>query len=186
MKLILAAAVAILLLSLPALADVAAPATTTIVTTTGVPPVVIPWGDWLDAAITQVVLPILAMIVSALVAWAATFLPASLRAFVTEKNTKAVDQLLTNAVANGLKQVDAEAQGKTLNVAVGSKAVAQATQYALDHGAPYLIKWAGGAEGIQQKIVARLPVPASVATTSSALPFVSIPPVAATPGSPNS
>jgi hypothetical protein len=200
MKLFLAALVALSLLVLPVLpafADaaatpaqvvtvqtspssggLAAPAagSTTTTVTTAPATVVIPWGDWLDAAIQQVVLPLLATVIAGLVAWASAFLPASLRALVNAKNTAAVEQLLVPAISTGIKKIAADASGKTLDVAVGSAVVAEATQYALDHGPDYLIKWAGGAEGIRQKIIARLPVTTAPIPSPSPLPSVAIRP----------
>lgn len=120
------------------------------------PPVTVPWGDWIDAGITQVILPILGTVITAAVLWASQYLPASLRAYVTAKNTAALNQLLVPAIATGFKDVATAVEGKTLSFSVGSPEVSSALQYALDHGASYLVKWAGGPEGIQQKIVARV------------------------------
>jgi len=118
----------------------------------------IPWGNWLDAFIAQIILPILSVLIVSAVAWAAKFLPASLRAYATTKNTAAVEQLLGKAISFGLTKVEGAAAGQTLTVPVGSSVLATSAQYAVDHGPTWLLNWAGGEQGIREKILARLPI----------------------------
>lgn len=143
MKLLIAAALALAVCS-PAFAD----ANT----------VSAPWGNWVSAGIEQVVLPILAAVLLALLTWAAKFLPASLRAYATTKNTAAVEQLLEKAISFGLKKVAGASAGQSLTLTLGSDVLAQAAQYAIDHGPGWLLDWAGGEDGIRQKILARLDI----------------------------
>lgn len=184
MKLFLAALVALSLLVLPALADATpapapasqvvtvqtapttglAPSTaagsTTTTVTTAAPAVVIPWGDWLDAAINQVVIPLLSVVVLSLITIAgaklAPLLPTWLQGMVNAKNTTALEQLIVPAIATGLKSVGSSVNGETVSIPVQSQAVATAADYAVAHGSAALVKWAGGPEGIKQKIEARL------------------------------
>ena len=156
MKLILASLIALALFAVPAFAD---PAVTTTTTTVSVP-----WGEWLSTGIEQIIIPILATVLLAILAWAAKFLPASLRAYATTKNTAAVEQLLQKAISFALNKAALASVGQSVTIPVGSAAVTDALNYAIQHGPDWLLKWAGGTTGIQQKIVARLPVTAVVVT----------------------
>jgi len=184
MKLFLATMLALALFAMPAFADaVPAPVTsgqtvtvqtaapspvgtpaaqgvTTTTVTTAPPSVSIPWGDWLDAAINQIALPLLSLVVAGLVTVAAAkitpLLPPWLRGTVNANNTAALEQLIVPALATGLKSVGADVSGKAIDVPVQSQAVATAADYAVAHGSAALVNWAGGPEGIKQKIAARL------------------------------
>lgn len=137
----------------------AAGATTTTITTAP-PAVSIPWGDWLDAAINQIVVPLLGVVVLAGLTWIgallAPLLPPALRGFVNAKNTAALEQLIVPALATGLKSVGTTVSGQQVSIPVQSQAIATAADYAVAHGSASLVKWAGGPEGIRQKIEARL------------------------------
>lgn len=122
--------------------------------------VTVPWGNWLDAFIVQIVLPILATVLLAILAWAAKFLPASLRAYATTKNTAAVEQLLQRAITFGLNMIQGAAAGQTLSVPLGSAVLATSAQYAIDHGPAWLLQVMGGEQGVREKILARLPIEA--------------------------
>lgn len=150
MKLALAGLIVLALLAGPAFADTAVTTTTTTVS--------FPWGDWISAGIEQIVLPILATVLLATLTWAAKFLPASLRAYATTKNTAAVEQLLQRAITFGLNKVEGAAQGQTLTVPVGSEVLANSAQYAIDHGPVWLLQAMGGEQGVREKILARLPI----------------------------
>jgi hypothetical protein len=134
--------------------------------------VTIPWGDWLSAFIVQVIMPILGVIIAAFVTWAvarlAPLLPAGLRSFITAQNTAAAEQLLSRAVGYALNKAALDTKGQAIAVPVGNAQVGVAVDYAVTHGAPALVDWLGGAAGIQQKIVARLP--ATSVTTPPAAP----------------
>jgi len=56
----------------------------------------------------------------------------------------------------GLNSVAGATASKTLSVHIANQAVAEAVQYAVDHGPAWLINWLGGADAIRQKIIARL------------------------------
>jgi hypothetical protein len=126
--------------------------------TTPAATVTVPWGDWLSAGIEQIVIPILAAVLLALLAWAAKFLPASLRAYATTKNTAAVEQLLQKAISFALNKAALASAGQSISVPVGSATIANALSYAVAHGPQWLLDLAGGTTGIEQKIIARLPV----------------------------
>ena len=157
-----------------AVAAPVAASTTTI--TTSAPQIIIPWGDWLDAIINQIIIPIMGAVILGFVTWAAArlapLLPANLRALVNAKNTAAIEQLLAPAIANGLKQAAANAAGQQVKLDANSPAVANAAQYAIDHGPAKLIEWAGGPQAIREKIAARIammeqaPAPTVVAVTA--------------------
>lgn len=117
--------------------------------------VTVPWGDWLvwlAGEISTVTSALVALLVSVLL----RFVPGALRAFIQDYHIKAVEQLLARSVNFGLNAVQEAAIGKTLSVPVGSKVVAVAAQYAIDHGPAWLIKWLGGADKIPGMILARL------------------------------
>lgn len=67
-----------------------------------------------------------------------------------------VELLLNNAIGYGLNAVAGAVKGKTLEVDVGNKVLAQALQYAVDNAPAWLQSWAGGPEGLAKKIWARL------------------------------
>lgn len=154
----------------PVGAPAAAGATTTTITTAP-PAVSIPWGDWLDAAINQVVIPLLGVVVLSLLTIAgariAPLLPSWLQGFVNTKNTAALEQLIVPALATGLKSVGSSVDGKAIAVPVQSAAVATAADYAVAHGSAALVKWAGGPDGIRQKIEARLAMLTTGVTASA-------------------
>lgn len=131
---------------------------TTTISTQG-PTVQIPWGNWLDAAINQIVVPILSAIVlgalSLLAIWITPLLPSWMRGIITQKNIVALDQLIVPSLATGLKAVGSDVSGKSINFGIKDAAITAAANYAIDHGSAALIKWAGGPEGIRQKIQAR-------------------------------
>lgn len=139
-------------------ASTAAGSTTTTVTTAP-PSVVVPWGDWLDAAINQVIVPILGAIVLGLLTFLGAklsqLLPPWLQGVINAKNTAALEQILVPAIATGLKSVGSDVAGQAIDVPAQSTAVANAANYAIEHGSASLVKWAGGPEGIKQKIQAR-------------------------------
>lgn len=62
------------------------------------------------------------------------------------------EQLLRNARDYALNAIEGAAKGKTLTVDVGNQVLAQAVDYAVREGAPWLVRWLGGPEGIRLKI----------------------------------
>jgi hypothetical protein len=165
MKLALAGALALaLLLAGPAFAETAVTTTTTTVS--------IPWGDWLVGVI-NFVLPIMGLVLTAMLTWAAQFLPATLKAYVNSQRINAAEQLLERGIDFGLNKVEGAAVGKSLDVAVGSQVLATSAQYAIDHGPTKLIAWLGGEDAIREKILARLnlgPEASGAAVLASAPP----------------
>lgn len=67
-----------------------------------------------------------------------------------------VETLLQNAKGYGMNAVKDATDGKSMSVDVGNKVLAEALQYALTNGSSWLLNWGGGADGIAQKIWARL------------------------------
>lgn len=124
--------------------------------------VVIPWGDWLGGILGLVAM-IAGTIASVLVAWALKFLPATLRAYIDQQRIAQVEQLLQAAITYGVNTVSGATMDKTLNIEVGNAVLAEAIQYAIDHGPAWLINWMGGEDGIRDKIISRLPLDAEAA-----------------------
>src|SRR6266705_1401406 len=94
--------------------------------------VTIPYGDWIKAATDILGVAIW----PALAAWLAklvgnSHLPAAL---ITLIKTLLADQLLGKAVAWGLNSVAGATAGKRLSVHIANQVVAEAVQYAVDHG----------------------------------------------------
>lgn len=105
--------------------------------------VVIPLGD-LVAAFASAVGPA----ALALLAWIVNrWVPAIIRPLLTE-------QLLTRALDYALAATEGAAKGKVLTVPVANEVLRQAGQYAVDHGAPWLLKWIG--DTVEPKLIARL------------------------------
>ena len=63
------------------------------------------------------------------------------------------EQLLNRALDYGLAAVAGAAKGKTLDIPIANKVLLEAAQYALDHGAPWLLKYIGD---LGPKLVARM------------------------------
>jgi hypothetical protein len=123
--------------------------------------ITIPWGDWLSSAIGVVGMFIIGVVVPALLAWVLSMLPAPIRAWFDQQRIAQVEQLLGRAVDYGLNAVDGAVKGKELSVPVGSAVVAEAAQYAIDHGPSKIIEWLGGPEAVKEMILARLPLQAN-------------------------
>lgn len=97
--------------------------------------------------------PVFAAVLAGLVAWGFRQLPANLAAILGNGR---VELLLNNAIGYGLNAVAGAAKGKTLDVDVGNKVLAEALQYAIDNAPKWLLNWAGGPEGLAKKIWGRL------------------------------
>lgn len=143
MRILALAAAIVLALALPALA--ADPTSLTI-----------PWGDWVTSLVTGFVDPILTVLLLGALTFAATLLPAPLKAYANQANIAAAEQLLEKAVAFALNKVEGASAGQQLSVNVGSSVIAAAAQYAVDKGPSALISWLGGAQAIKDMILARL------------------------------
>jgi hypothetical protein len=128
--------------------------------------IVLPWGAWLSELSS-----ILATILGAIVLWLFRRLPGSVTAIL---QTMRAEQLIQRAIDYGLNATAGAAKDKVLTVQVGNEVVAKAAAYAVDNGAPYIIKWLGGTDGLVQKIVARLDLEPDAeidASSSSKLPL---------------
>jgi hypothetical protein len=121
-----------------------------------------PAGDWVgDAALA---LPgLLATIIMGVIL---RFLPAQLKAFLTTQRTTQLEQLLERGLGLGASRLADELKGKGISVDVKNKMLRDGLQYAIDHGAPSLIKWAGGDGAIVEKLEARLATSAAVASVT--------------------
>lgn len=77
-------------------------------------------------------------------------------------NVFKVDQLLAKALVGAINTTKGAVAGKSLDVNVGSEVLAKAIQYAIDNGQKWLIDWMGGANGVEEKLIARMSLDASV------------------------
>lgn len=116
--------------------------------------ILLPWGDGLVAlaqALAALVTPVLAAAVAALVARIA----GPLRLLVTDA---LVERLVRNATDYALNAVSGAVRGRTLTVSLGSAVIARAVQRALDEAPGWLIRAAGGGEGVAAKVFRALPL----------------------------
>lgn len=95
----------------------------------------------------------IAWLLASIAMWMLRKLPANIVAIFGNAR---VELLLNNAIAYGLNAVEGAVKGKTLEVDVGNKVLAQALQYAVDNAPGWLQTWAGGPEGLAKKIWGRL------------------------------
>lgn len=117
--------------------------------------VAIPWGDWLSEILVFVG-GIIITALGAILTWAATFLPATLRAYINQQMIKQAEQLLARAIDYAIEAVSGAAKGQKLSISVGHEVVATAMRYAIEHGPAKLIEWMGGVDLLREKILARL------------------------------
>ncbi|UYN98345.1 MAG: hypothetical protein KIT02_10240 [Devosia sp.] len=116
----------------------------------------LPWGDWLGDILTLLG-TVLATAIGALLTWALSFVPATLRAYITDQMIKQVEQLLARAIGHGVNVAAGALEGKELTFDLRHQILADALRYAVEHGPAKLIAWMGGEAGIIEKIEARLP-----------------------------
>src|SRR5688500_15266622 len=90
----------------------------------------VPWGDWLGQTLSYAAM-IAVTGVGTILAWALRFLPATLRAYVTQQLIKQVEQLLQRAIQHAVNTVAEQLRGRELSVDVKNQIVAGALQYAL-------------------------------------------------------
>lgn len=81
-----------------------------------------------------------------------------------------VELLLTNAENWGINAVKDATKDKSMTVDVGNAVLAQALSYALNNGSSWLLNWAGGPDGLAQKLWARLNLDPKA--TSDAVPGI--------------
>lgn len=120
--------------------------------------VVVPYGNWIDALLENL-LGIVTSAVAVVFAWLARKLP---KAAVDLLRTFQAEQLLARAAEYGINATRGAVKGKELDIHVGNEAIARAAQYAVTNGPGWLIDWLGGPEAIRDKIIARIPLDASV------------------------
>lgn len=123
--------------------------------------VTVPVGTWFSDA-SGVITDVLEVVVGAFVTVILAHVPPALRTYITKGTIAQVDQLLARAISFGVQKAVVASSGTNVTLAVGSPAVATAVQYAIDHGPEKLVAGMGGAAGIEEKIIARLPLPAGV------------------------
>lgn len=129
--------------------------------------VTLPWGDWLSAILSEVIL-VAGTAATLLVTWALRYVPDTLKAYITEQHRKAAEQLIQRGIDYAINAVKDFATGKKLDVNVGSQVVAEALNYIIKHGPEWLITWLGGAGAIREKILARLELADGVAAAEVA------------------
>ena len=113
----------------------------------------IPYGDWVAALGATI-----GAVLAAIVGRALSFAPAIVKTLLTE-------QLLKRAVDYALAAVNGAAKGKVLEIHVANEVIRKAAQYAVDNGAPWLLKWIGD---LGPKIVARLSADGAIPASASA------------------
>lgn len=129
--------------------------------------VTLPWGDWLSAILSEVIL-IAGTVATLLVTWALRYVPETLKAYITEQHRNAAEQLIEKGIDYAINAVKDFTTGKKLDVNVGSQVVAEALNYIIKHGPEWLITWLGGADAIREKILARLDLADGVAAAEVA------------------
>lgn len=110
--------------------------------------VVVPWGDVLASSAS-----VLVTLAGSVLALALARLPASMLAVI---KTWQVDQLLERSIGYGINMVADAAKGQAMTVPVANKVIEAALEYAIANGSAALIKWMGGKDVIEQKIISRL------------------------------
>jgi hypothetical protein len=110
----------------------------------------VPIGEWLAAA-ASLAAPVIALAY----AWLLRQLPEQIVGIL---RTIRVEQILDKAITYGMNAVRGAAQGKTLDINLGSEVLAEAVQYVIDRAPAWVIEWTGGREGIAKMIAARLPM----------------------------
>lgn len=138
--------------------------------------ITIPAANYIDQ-IAVVIRDIGTAALPALAALILTMLPMPIRAFAGPFMQKFMDQLLQRAIDYGVNAVKGATKDGNLNIPVGNAVLAHALQYVIDHAPGWLIKAAGGEDGLRQKIFARL----NLATTAGLQDF-NVPPVVMTKG----
>jgi hypothetical protein len=125
---------------------VEAPNADTVVTDTVV---TVPYGSWIsDAA------DLLWTVILGAIAWALRQLPGQAADFLKMLR---VEQLLARSKEFGVNRTQGAVAGKALSLNVGNEVLAKALQYAIDNGPKWMIEWMGGAAGVRQKLLARIP-----------------------------
>jgi hypothetical protein len=112
--------------------------------------IVIPWGAWLSELSS-----LLATLIFGAMVWLLRRLPSNVVAIL---QTMRAEQLLQKAIDYGVNAVAGATKDRVLTVPVANDVVRKAAEYAIASGAPKVIEWMGGADGIMSKIIARLDI----------------------------
>ncbi|MDV2986353.1 UNVERIFIED_CONTAM: hypothetical protein Q9R58_18700 [Methylobacteriaceae bacterium AG10] len=118
---------------------------------------VLPWGDAVLALAQGLAALLTPVLVAALAAALARF-GGPLRLLLTQA---LVERLVRNATDFALNAVAGAVRGRRLTVSVGSAVIARAVQRALDQAPAWLIRAAGGGEGVAEKVFRSLPLEAA-------------------------
>lgn len=118
---------------------------------------VLPWGDAVLALAQGLATLSMPVVVAGFAAALARF-GGPLRLLVTDA---LVERLVRNATDYALNAVAGAVRGRRLTVSVGSAVIAQAVQRALDQAPAWLIRAAGGGEGVAAKVFRSLPLEAA-------------------------
>ncbi|KQP12994.1 hypothetical protein [Methylobacterium sp. Leaf93] len=132
---------------------------------TAEPALLLPWGDAV-IALAQVITAFLVPLAITAATAALARIAGPLQALIT---TSLVERLVRNVGDYAINAVAGAVRGRTLSVPVGSAVIARAVQRALDQAPAWLLKAAGGAEGLADKVFRSLPLDEE-ATTGNTLP----------------
>lgn len=125
------------------------------------PSVVVPYGDWL-ADLAGWAAPILVAAGLFLLRKVPSGIVDILNQVAGVFFGQRVDQLLEKAIAYGVNATAGAEHGKTLSLAIGNTVLERAFEYAT-RNAPALVEMLGGALGLREKIIARIPYDAATA-----------------------
>ncbi|OJX17964.1 MAG: hypothetical protein BGO82_17295 [Devosia sp. 67-54] len=141
------------------LSPLAAIAQETATTVAGTPAgdtiVTVPLGNW-TTNVLDIAGAILMAAVASLVAIAARMLPDWLRPLVTTAVQAAIANFVRQGIAYAIQAIEGFDKNKTIDLNVGSAAVAVALRYVIEHAPGFLVGLAGGEEAIKDKIIALL------------------------------
>lgn len=114
--------------------------------------IVIPWGAWLSELAS-----LIASIAFAGIVFALRRLPGQTVAIM---QTVRAEQLLQKALDYAATTTAGAVKDKTVSFMVANEMVARAIRYTIENGAPKLVAWMGGEDGIGKKLLARIKVEA--------------------------
>nr|USU33871.1 hypothetical protein NG677_09515 [Methylobacterium sp. OTU13CASTA1] len=130
--------------------------------------VIVPWGDAAAAvaqAVTGLLLPLAVTAATAALARLAGPLRALVTATLVERLVRNVGDYAVNAVAGAVR-------GRTLSVPLGSAVIARAVQRGLDEAPAWLVRAAGGREGLAEKVFRSLPLAEDATIANTLRPAV--------------
>ena len=133
--------------------------------------VAVQWGDALVAGAQALATAMLPLAITAATA-AAARIAGPLRFLVT---ASLVDRLVRNATAYALNAVAGAVAGRTLTVPLGSAVIARAVQRALDQAPAWLIRAAGGPQGLAEKVFRSLPLEEAATAANTLAPVLPAP-----------